>query len=122
MFLGLRTAIYHVADMERAKTWYTALLGTPPYFDEPFYIGYNVGGYELGLHPVEAEPAKGGAPSVFTYWGVDDIETAFARLIEMGATPHNPVVDVGEGIKVADVTDPFGNIVGIIYNPHFKLP
>ena len=101
MFKGLRTVVYHVADLERAKTWYTALLGISPYFDEPFYVGYNVGGYELGLHPVD-EPMVAGT-SVVTYWGVDDIEAAYARLIEQGAVAQTPVMDVGDGIKVADV-------------------
>lgn len=119
MFQGLRTVVYQVADLERAKAWYTELLGTPPYFDEPFYVGYNVRGYELGLHPIE-EPVVAGT-SVVTYWGVEDIDETYARLLELGATAHGPVTDVGSGIKVADVIDPFGNIVGIIYNPHFKL-
>ena len=119
MFKGLRTVVYNVSELHRAKEWYTALLGTPPYFDEPFYVGYNVGGYELGLHPAETPPAAG--TSVVTYWGVDDIDAVYARLLEMGAAPHAPVMEVGEGIKVADVIDPFGNIVGIIFNPHFTL-
>ena len=119
MFKGLRTVVYHVADLERAKAWYTALLGTPPYFDEPFYVGYNVGGYELGLHPIETPLVAG--TSVVTYWGVDDINAVYARLLELGAATHFPATEVGEGIKVADVIDPFGNIVGILYNPHFTL-
>ncbi len=120
MFQGLRTVVYFVADMERAKAWYSALLGIEPYFDTPFYIGFSVGGYELGLHPIETPVVAG--TSVVTYWGVEDIDTAFARLLEMGADAHFPVTEVGEGIKLADVIDPFGNCVGIIYNPHFKLP
>jgi predicted enzyme related to lactoylglutathione lyase len=120
MFKGLRTVIYHVTDMERAKAWYTQLLGAPPYFDEPFYIGYNVGGYELGLHPSDSAPGVERSTTVVTYWGVDDIEAVYARLLELGASARNEVMDVGDGIKVADVTDPFGNVVGIIYNPHFK--
>jgi predicted enzyme related to lactoylglutathione lyase len=115
MFQGLRTVIYHVADMDRAKAWFTSLLGTPPYFDEPFYVGYSVGGYELGLHPAES-----GEPSVVTYWGVENVEAAAARLIELGATERTAVMDVGGGIKVADVVDPFGHVIGLIYNPHFK--
>jgi len=121
MFQGLRTVIYHVTDLDRAKAWYTALLGKGPYFDEPFYVGYNVGGYELGLLPTEAATAPGTPVNVVTYWGVEDIEAAFARLIEAGAVLHGPVTDVGDGIKVAEVIDPFGNPVGIIYNPHFKV-
>ncbi len=57
MFLGLRTAIYHVHDIDKAKDWYSSILGFKPYFDEPFYVGYNVAGYELGLQPAEGESA-----------------------------------------------------------------
>ena len=121
MFQGLRTVIYHVADMERAKAWYTELVGHPPYFAEPFYIGYNVGGYELGLHPLEGAAQTPGQATVVTYWGVEDIEATFARLIALGAVEHSPVTEVGDGIKVADLIDPFGNTIGIIYNPHFKV-
>jgi predicted enzyme related to lactoylglutathione lyase len=121
MFQGLRTVIYHVSELERAKTWYTTLLGTPPYFDEPYYVGFNVAGYELGLQPLEGPTGDENTMGVVTYWGVEDIDAVFARLIELGATAHDPVTDVGGGIKVADVVDPFGNPFGIIFNPHFKL-
>lgn len=118
MFEGLRTVVYHVHDLQAAKAWYTQVLGQPPYFDEPFYVGFNVGGYELGLHPAEA-----GVPaSSVTYWGVEDIEATYARLLELGATARSPVMDVGDGIMVADVVDAAGNVVGIIRNPHFSLP
>ena len=85
MLKGLRTAIYHVGDLDRAKGWYGEVLGKEPYFDEPFYVGFDVGGFELGLQPDE-----GGAPrsstGVVAYWGVDDAEAALARLLELGAT------------------------------------
>ena len=119
MFQGLRTVIYRVGDLARAKEWYTQLLGTGPYFDEPFYVGFNVGGYELGLDP-DAEGATAG-DSVTTYWGVADARAALARLVELGAKERGPVQEVGEGILVATVEDPFGNVVGIIENPHFKV-
>lgn len=119
-FLGLRTVIYSVNDLERAKAWYTEVLGQEPYFDEPFYVGFNVGGFELGLDPSEENrPGAGGST---TYWGVEEIEAAHARLLELGARDHGPVQDVGGGIRVASVLDPFGNVFGIIENPHFKLP
>ncbi len=119
-FHGLRTVGYQVADLEKAKEWYTKILGTPPYFDEPFYVGFNVGGYELGLQPCDATPEK---PSthVVAYWGVDDAEATYKRLLEEGATPHEEPTEVGGGIVVATVLDPWGNAFGIIYNPHFKL-
>ena len=120
MFLGLRTAAYHVNDIEKAKTWYTSILGFGPYFDEPFYVGFNVSGYELGLQPSEAETSNK-AEGVVAYWGVGDAATALERLLELGATAHEDLQDVGAGIKVASVKDPFGNVFGVIENPHFKL-
>lgn len=120
MFLGLRTAIYHVDDINRGKAWYSTVLGQAPYFDQPFYVGFNVGGYELGLQPAEAASGDK-ADGAVAYWGVENAETAFQRLIDLGATTHEAVQDVGEGIKVATVKDPFGNTFGIIENPHFKI-
>lgn len=120
MFLGLRTAIYYVDDVTKAKEWYTAILGFGPYFDEPFYVGFNVGGYELGLHPREGD-VSGKSDSAVAYWGVESADAALQRLLELGAARHEDVQDVGGGIKVATVKDPFGNTFGIIENPHFKL-
>lgn len=120
MLQGLRTAIYYVADMNAAKDWYRTVVGFDPYFDQPYYIGFNVGGYELGLHPLESASLEH-SEGVVTYWGVENAEAAFTRLIALGATVHQNVMDVGEGIKVGSVYDPFGNIFGIIQNPHFRL-
>ena len=119
MFEGLRTIIYPVADLARAKEWYSTLLGQQPYFDEPFYVGYTVGGFELALDPNGASTTDTGGP--VTYWGVTDIDAAYRRLRELGAAERTPVADVGDGIKVAVVTDPFGNALGIIENPHFRV-
>jgi predicted enzyme related to lactoylglutathione lyase len=118
MFLGLRTVIYHVPDLAQAKAWYTAAFGVAPYFDEPFYVGYEIGGYELGLHPRAAKVMVG--DSVVTYWGVPDITRAHAHLLEQGATAREPITDVGEGIKVGTVADPWGNLIGVIENPNFR--
>ncbi len=115
MILGLRTAIYPVNDLATAKQWYTQVLGLSPYFDEPFYVGFSVGGFELGLVP-DGQPGVAGPQPL---WGVPDASQAFAKLVELGATPLDPVADVGGGIKVGAVTDPFGNRFGIIENPHF---
>jgi len=117
MILGLRTAIYPAPDLQKAKQWYSELLVQAPYFDEPFYVGFSVGGFELGLVP-EAIPGTSGPQPL---WGVQNAEAAYARLVELGATPLEPVTAVGEGIKVAAVTDPFGNRFGIIENPHFDV-
>lgn len=115
MFLGLRTTIYRVEDTEKAKAWYTKILGIAPYFDEPFYIGFNVKGYELGIQPLEGKTL-----TVETYWGVENAESAYAKLLSEGCAPYMPVAEVGGGIKVGMVIDPFHNHVGIIENPHFK--
>jgi predicted enzyme related to lactoylglutathione lyase len=120
MFLGLRTAKYEVADIAKAKEWYSKALGMQPYFDEPaFYVGYNVGGYDLGLVPAPKAETKRAAAGV-AYWGVEDAHGAYKRLIELGATPVEEVQDVGGGMLVGEVRDPFGNVLGIIYNPQFK--
>ena len=116
MILGLRTVIYPAPDLQRAKRWYSELLGQSPYFDQPFYVGFSVGGFELGLVP-EATPSTSGPQPL---WGVQSAESAYVRLVELDATPLEPVIEVGEGIKVAAVTDPFGNRFGVIENPHFN--
>ncbi len=117
-FLGLRTAIYHVPDLAKAKAWYRSLLGIDPYFDEPFYVGFNVGGFELGLHPAgEGQPA--GPGGAVAYWGVERMTTAWPRLLGLGAAAVSAPQDVGGGIQVATAKDPFGNLIGLIENPHF---
>jgi hypothetical protein len=102
MILGLRTVIYPAPELQKAKRWYSELLMQSPYFDEPFYVGFSVGGFELGLVP-EATPGTSGAQPL---WGVQNAEAAYARLVELGATPLEPVTAVGEGIKVGAVKDP----------------
>ena len=116
--LGLRTAIYHVPDLARAKQWYSRAFGVEPYFDEPFYVGFSIGGYELGLDP-NTDGAKPGAGGSVAYWGVPDLDQAVAQFTRAGATLKSPVQDVGERIRVATVADPFGNLIGLIENPHF---
>ena len=118
-FLGLRTVKYRAPDIKRARDWYTEVLGFGPYFDEPFYVGFSVGGFELGLDPDLTEPGVGEG-SVTVYWGVANAEASLARLLGLGAVARSPVQDVGGGIKVATVFDPFGNVLGIIENPHFQ--
>ncbi|GDX82874.1 glyoxalase [Deltaproteobacteria bacterium] len=113
--LGLRTAFYAAPDIVAARDWYARALGVSPYFDEPFYVGFSVGGYELGLVPDET-PNSGGVA-----WGVAEIHAAFAHFLEMGAVEVKAPADVGGGIWFASVRDPFGNVLGLIENPHFKL-
>ena len=118
MLQGLRTAVYKVADLDKAKAWYSDLFGIEPYFDEPFYVGYNVGGFELGLDPDLTDVTTGN--SVGVYWGVADAKAVLEQLRSKGASVHSEPHDVGGGIIVASVLDPFGNVFGIIENPHFK--
>lgn len=117
---GLRTAIYKVSDLEAAKKWYSKAFQVDPYFDEPFYVGFNVGGYELGLMQSDI-PSGDKTFNVATYWGVENIEEEVARFIELGATEIEPPTNVGGPIVVASIKDPWGNAVGLIFNPTFKI-
>ncbi len=117
VLLGLRTVIYPAPDLAAAKAWFTDLLGSSPYFDEPFYVGFAVGGYELTLDP-SGDPATGPV----TYWGVSDAAVERARLLAAGAQPEGEVQDVGDGIRVAVVRLPHGGgRFGVIENPHFQV-
>ena len=116
MFLGLRTAIYPVSDLAAASLWYAQVLAVKPYFEQPFYVGFSVGGFELGLIP-DGMPGTGGPQPL---WGVANADSAHARLLALGAKPLEAVVEVGEGIRVGAVEDPFGNRLGFIENPHFR--
>jgi predicted enzyme related to lactoylglutathione lyase len=119
MVQGLRTVIYHVADLQKAKEWYSNVLGIKPYFDEPFYVGFNVGGFELGLDPDMKGISRGN--NVVAYWGVKDAKASYQRMQGLGAKKHSDPQEVGGGIITATVTDPDGNVFGIIENPHFKV-
>lgn len=114
--LGLRTVIYKVSDLAAAKEWYTKAFGVTPYFDEPYYVGFNVGGYELGLQAEETPKGE----NIAVFWGVEDIDAEYARLLACGATEVEKPLDVGGNIKVATLKDPWNNLLGIIYNPEFK--
>lgn len=119
-FLGLRTCIYKVTDLKKAIAWYSEAFQTKPYFDEPFYVGFNVAGYELGLMPDE-NPLSPKGNGVNTYWGVSNVEKEYARLISLGATDYEEPHNVGGELVVGAVKDPWGNVLGLIYNPDFKL-
>jgi predicted enzyme related to lactoylglutathione lyase len=115
MIEGLRTVIYPVPELADASAWYGRVLGRTPYFDQPFYVGFEVGGFELGLVP-DGVPGAAGATA---YWGTTDARAELARLAGLGASVESDVADVGDGILVATVRDPYGNLFGIIENPHF---
>ena len=118
--LGLRTVIFKVPDLEKAKQWYMDAFQAKPYFDEVFYIGFDIGGYELGLVP-ENIPKSKKSSNVVAYWGVEDINKSYQDLIKMGATPDEEPTNVGGELMVASVLDPWDNVLGVIYNPHFTL-
>jgi predicted enzyme related to lactoylglutathione lyase len=117
--IGLRTAIFSVAELSAVKDWYAEFFAKQPYFENEAYVGFEVAGYEFGLFasPSGQSPGPGSATS---YWGFDDIDAAWARLIELGATEHEAIADVGAGIRIGAVQDPFGNVFGVIHNPGFK--
>jgi len=115
MIQGLRTVVYPVTDLAEATAWYRRVLDKAPYFEQPFYVGFEVGGFELGLIP-DGQPGPAGATA---YCGTPDVDAELARLTSLGASIESPVADVGEGIRVATVRDPYGNLFGVIENPHF---
>ena len=121
MMKGLATVIYPVPDVNRARDWYAKAFQQQAYFDQPFYVGFNIAGYELGLDPNQAvaAAAPGGG---LAYWRVAEIQSAVQHFVASGATVVTAVQDVGDGIKVATMADPFGNRIGLIENPHFELP
>ena len=113
--LGLRTTIYPAKDLATSKKWFADLLGIEPYFDQPFYVGFDVAGYELAL-----DPGADAAAGPTAYWGVADAESALAELLGADASEHGPLREVGDGIRVASVLEPGGGVFAIIENPHFE--
>ncbi len=118
--LGLRTIIYKVGDLDQAKEWYAKAFQVAPYFDQPFYVGFNIAGYELGLMEDDI-PAADKPANVLSYWGVENIEQEVERFMELGAAEDTNPTSVGGEIMVATVKDPWGNVIGLIYNPDFEL-
>jgi predicted enzyme related to lactoylglutathione lyase len=121
MVKGLATVIYNVKDLNRAKAWYSAAFRQQPYYDQPYYVGFNIGGYELGLDPNQTVTSAGRGGSV-AYWRVAEIDGELQHFVAAGAAIVAPAREVGDGIKVAMVEDPFGNVIGLIENPNFGLP
>ena len=109
--LGIKTVLHPVTDLEAAKAVYSALLGVPPQTDAPYYVGFDVEGQHIGLVP-------GGGPQGMTspvaFWHVPDIEAKVAEVTAAGATVKEAAHDVGGGRLVATVTDPDGNVLGLL--------
>src|SRR5690606_17269993 len=110
---GLRTCIYQVYDLALAKEFYSQALGKDPYFDEPYYVGFEVEGHELGLDPDVSKRPPGGS-GVIGYWRVEDINAAWQHLTTIGATSIELPHSVGVDLQVSIVADPFGNYIGLI--------
>jgi predicted enzyme related to lactoylglutathione lyase len=129
MLRGLATVNLYADDVTEAARWYAELLGVEPYYfvpgpdGKPAYIEFRLGDYQHELGFIDrrfAPPGAGNAPGgALANWHVDDIEAAFARLIEHGATEYEPVTKRSESFVTASVVDPFGNVLGIMYNPHY---
>ncbi|MCE7004293.1 VOC family protein [Kibdelosporangium philippinense] len=127
MLRGLATVGYVADDVPAAAKWYADFLGIEPYFlrpdaENPAYVEFRVGDYEheLGILDRRYATAAAGQPgSAAVAWHVDDIDAALERLIAMGATAHEPKTVMEGGFVSASVLDPFGNVLGLTYNPHY---
>jgi len=120
---GFATLNFFAADHEAAKKWYTELLGIAPYFEKPGYAEFRIGDYqhELGLIDSKYTPqgVTAGAGGAIIYWHVADVAATQAKLLAMGATQFEKITERGNGFVTASVLDPFGNILGVMYNPHY---
>ena len=114
MTSGIKTVIYPVKDLARAKALYGVVLGAEPYVDEAYYVGFSVEGQDIGLDPHGHDKGMTGP---LPYWHVDDISASLTALLADGAVEHQAVQDVGGGKLVASVTDPDGNMIGLIQQP-----
>ncbi|MGV9410000.1 VOC family protein [Nocardia sp. NPDC003693] len=125
MLRGMATVNYYADDLEAAKDWYTELLGVAPYFAVPGgYYEFRIGDYqaELGIIDGRYAPARPDRPGgQILNWHVDDVHAAFDRLLALGATEYDPITErgAGTGFVTAAVVDPFGNVLGIMTNPHY---
>ncbi|WP_199422166.1 VOC family protein [Actinotalea solisilvae] len=133
-FRGVATVNLWADDVPAAAAWYTEVLGVEPYFvrpeppERPAYVEFRVGDdlTELGI----ADRAWAGAAAdrttpaaaggVVAHWCVDDLEGTYQRLLDLGASPHDPPTVRGEGFVTASVVDPFGNVLGVMRNAHFE--
>lgn len=122
MLRGLTTVSFWAADLAAAKQWYTAFLGIEPYFERPGYIEFRLGDYQHELGIIDSRYAPPGAAAsggAIVYWHVDDLQGTFEKLLAMGAQTYQAPIERGKGFVTAAVVDPFGNILGIMYNQHY---
>jgi predicted enzyme related to lactoylglutathione lyase len=130
MMRGIATVSFYAADVKAARSWYEEFLGVEAYYampsvDEPAYVEFRFGDFQCELGIIDAKFAGhqvgSGAAGAIVYWHVDDVETTLARLVELGATVNEGIVERGNntGFRTASVADPFGNLIGIMNNPHY---
>ena len=127
MLRGLTTITYSADDVAAAADWYAGVLGVEPYFRKDFndalaYVEFRIGDYshELGIldrRYIGPTPERQGG--TVAYWAVDDVQASYDRLLELGATPNQPVTEQGPGFVTASVIDPFGNPLGVMFNQHY---
>ncbi|MDA3648096.1 VOC family protein [Saccharopolyspora indica] len=131
MLRGLTTTSFYSPDLPATKRWYTELFGIPPYMDTPGYLEWRIGdhqhefgvidsayaGSELARTP--SPDAVGGPAGAVAFWHVDDVPAVVAKLVAMGAKEHDAPRDRGEGFITATVVDPWGNVLGVMHNPHY---
>ena len=127
MLRGLTTITYSADDVAAAADWYASVVGVEPYFRKDFndalaYVEFRIGDYshELGIldrRYIGPTPERQGG--TVAYWAVDDVQASYDRLLELGATPNQPVTEQGPGFVTASVTDPFGNVLGVMFNQHY---
>ena len=129
MLRGPATVNFFADDMEAARKWYAEVLGIEPYFERPgdgqpaAYYEFRIGDYQAELGIIDrryAPPAAPDAPGgAIVHWHVDDVAAALDRLLSLGATPYQPLTEHGPGFVTASVVDPFGNVLGVMYNAHY---
>ena len=120
---GLTTVSFYAADLAAARKWYTELLGIDPYFDVPGYIEFRLGDYQHELGIIDSRYAPAGSATspagAVVYWHVDNVHATFEKLLSLGAREYQAPIERGKGFFTASVVDPFGNILGIMYNQHY---
>ncbi|MCF4120913.1 VOC family protein [Antribacter sp. KLBMP9083] len=126
MLRGLTTINFYADDLTAARDWYTEVLGIEPYFAREIegalaYVEFRIGDYqhELGFIDRRFAPAAQGPGGAMTYWAVDDVAAAYERLLALGATVHQEPREHGPGFVTASVVDPFGNVLGVMFNQHY---
>lgn len=123
MLRGLTTVSFFADDLGAAKNWYTKLLGMEPYFNQPGYIEFRIGDYqhELGIIDSRYSPhrPRTSAAGAIVFWHVDDVDATYDQLLSMGAKGGQAPTVRGEGFVTASVVDPFGNVLGVMYNQHY---